>query len=314
MSVVIVNLPRRRARAARPPRGPASPARGTGPSRPSSPAPPRHSAGRRRPAARERSTSGTPRDPRFAPCPRSCHRWHASSLITVVRGGPCPDRAQERGKWREWEGRVGYGGGTEACDILTPLLTGGSGGAVKLTARVKLTLLGGFQAQLGADAPLALPTRKTQALLAYLALPLGQAHSRDKLATLLWGDMPDAQARGNLRHALSRIRKTLPAGARHGLILDGPTVALDPSVVDVDVAQFERLVADGQPPALEQIGGLYRGDLLAGLALTEPPFDEWLTSEPERPRRPRRPISCPQRWPPCRRPRRRRPCRRRPRS
>jgi predicted ATPase/DNA-binding SARP family transcriptional activator len=153
---------------------------------------------------------------------------------------------------------------------------------VKLTARVKLTLLGGFQAQVGPGAPLVLPTRKTQALLAYLALPLGQAHSRDKLATLLWGDMPDAQARGNLRHALSRIRKNLPAGVRPGLVLDGPTVALDPSVVEVDVAEFERLVADGRPPALEQIGGLYRGDLLAGLALTERPFEEWLTSERER--------------------------------
>ena len=153
---------------------------------------------------------------------------------------------------------------------------------MKLTARVKLTLLGGFQAQVGAGAPLVLPTRKTQALLAYLALPLGQAHSRDKLATLLWGDMPDAQARGNLRHALSRIRKNLPAGVRPGLVLDGPTVALDPSVVEVDVAEFERLVADGRPPALEQIGALYRGDLLAGLALTERPFEEWLTSERER--------------------------------
>ena len=153
---------------------------------------------------------------------------------------------------------------------------------MKLTARVKLTLLGGFQAQLGAGAPLVLPTRKTQALLAYLALPLGQAHPRDKLATMLWGDMPDAQARGNLRHALSRIRKSLPAGVRPGLVLDGPTVALDPSVMEVDVAEFERLVADGRPPALEQIGGLYRGDLLAGLALTERPFEEWLTSERER--------------------------------
>jgi hypothetical protein len=56
-----------------------------------------------------------------------------------------------------------------------------------------------------------------------------------------------------LRHALSRIRKALPAGARPGLILDGPTVALgpvalDPSIVDVDVAHFERLVADGGLP------------------------------------------------------------------
>ena len=50
----------------------------------------------------------------------------------------------------------------------------------------------------------------------------------------------------------------------------------------VDVARFERLVADGRPAALEQVAGLYRGDLLAGLALAERPFEEWLTSERER--------------------------------
>ncbi|HWN12851.1 MAG TPA: BTAD domain-containing putative transcriptional regulator, partial [Candidatus Dormibacteraeota bacterium] len=142
--------------------------------------------------------------------------------------------------------------------------------------------LGGFQAQLEAGAALVLPTRKAQALLAYLALPPGQTHPREKLATLLWGDMQDAQARGNLRYALSRIRKALPRSVRPGLVLDGPSVALDPAVVDVDVARFERLVADGRPAALEQIAGLYRGDLLAGLALAERPFEEWLTSERER--------------------------------
>src|SRR6202022_1069003 len=55
-----------------------------------------------------------------------------------------------------------------------------------------------------------------------------------------------------------------------------------PAVVDVDVARFERLVADGSTGALEQATGLYRGDLLAGLALAERPFEEWLTSERER--------------------------------
>src|SRR3989449_10804065 len=149
-------------------------------------------------------------------------------------------------------------------------------------AKLSLTLLGGFQARLDTGEALGLPTRKAQALLAYLALPPGQAHPRDKLATLLWGDMPDAQARGNLRHALSRIRKALPRTAHPGILLDGPSVALDPSAVDVDVAQFERLVADGRPAALEQVADLYRGDLLAGLALTERPFEEWLTSERER--------------------------------
>ena len=162
------------------------------------------------------------------------------------------------------------------------LLSGNLGGALKLGVRLKLTLLGGFQAQLDAGAALVLPTRKTQALLAYLALPLGQAHPREKLATLLWGDMPDAQARGNLRHALSRIRTALPSTARPGIVFDGPSVALDPSVVDVDVARFERLVADGRPSALEEVAGLYRGDLLAGLALAERPFDDWLTTERER--------------------------------
>src|SRR5260370_11194711 len=94
--------------------------------------------------------------------------------------------------------------------------------------------------------------------------------------------MADAEARGNRGQALSRLGKALPKTARSGMILDGPSVALDPGVVDVDVARFERLVADGRPEALEQIAGLYRGDLLAGLTLAERPFEEWLTSERER--------------------------------
>src|SRR2546426_10022808 len=94
--------------------------------------------------------------------------------------------------------------------------------------------------------------------------------------------MQDAQARGNLRYAISKIRKALPRTVRPGLVLEGPSVALDPAFVDVDVARLERLVADGRPEALEQIAGLYRGDLLAGLTLAERPFEEWLTSERER--------------------------------
>ena len=77
---------------------------------------------------------------------------------------------------------------------------------MKSKARLELKLLGGFEARLQGGAALVLPTRKTQALLAYLALPLGQSHPRDKLATLLWGDMLNPQARGNLRNALSRIK------------------------------------------------------------------------------------------------------------
>ena len=52
----------------------------------------------------------------------------------------------------------------------------------KAMARLNLTLLGGFQGRVGASALLALPTRKAQALLAFLSLPPGRSHPREKLA------------------------------------------------------------------------------------------------------------------------------------
>ena len=153
---------------------------------------------------------------------------------------------------------------------------------MKPEARLTLTVLGGFQARLHDGSALVLPTRKTQALLAYLALPVGQVHTRERLAALLWGDMPDAQARGNLRQALSRVRNALPRPVRSAVVFRGSGVALDAAMVDVDAAAFERRVAEGSPAALEQAASLYRGDLLAGLALAEHAFEEWLTAERER--------------------------------
>src|SRR5438105_6971625 len=85
--------------------------------------------------------------------------------------------------------------------------------------QLHLTLLGGFHARLQPGSAIALPTRKSQALLAYLALPLGRAHPRDKLAALLWGGIRDDSARASLRQALFAIRRALgdsaAAGRRH---------------------------------------------------------------------------------------------------
>ena len=147
--------------------------------------------------------------------------------------------------------------------------------------RLNLALLGGFQGRLGAAAPLRLPTRKTKALLAFLALPPGRSHPREKLASLLWGGMREPQARRGLRQSLFTLRKAVgvPPGT---LLIDGETVALNPSAVDVDVAEFERQVAEGTPAALDRAAALYRGEFLEGLALQEAPFEEWLLAERER--------------------------------
>jgi DNA-binding SARP family transcriptional activator len=148
---------------------------------------------------------------------------------------------------------------------------------------LRIFLFGGFDARLPTGRALGLTARKAQALLAYLAHRPGQHHSREKLATLLWGDAPAERARHSLRQALLALRQDLgQEGAVSALIEEAQTVTLNPLAVEVDVSAFERLVAEGTPTTLEQAMALYRGDLLEGLGVQEAPFEEWLLSERER--------------------------------
>ncbi len=147
-------------------------------------------------------------------------------------------------------------------------------------APITLRLFGSFE--LGAGTEIKLASKKAQALLAYLALPAGQAHRRDKLAGLLWGNRGDEAARHSLRQTLSSIRKVLGSAGSELLATEGDTVALDGAAVDVDVARFEALVADGSPGALDEARELYRGDLFEGLNIPDPGFEEWLLAERRR--------------------------------
>src|SRR6267378_3774695 len=147
-------------------------------------------------------------------------------------------------------------------------------------ARLSLTLLGGFQARLEPGSAIALPTRKSRALLAYLALPPGRAHPRDKLAALLWGGIREESSRASLRQALFAIRKALSDTA--AVQQHGDALALEPGAVEVDAATFERLVHEGTPATLERAAALYQGDLLSGFVVDEAPFEEWLLGERER--------------------------------
>jgi DNA-binding SARP family transcriptional activator/cytochrome c-type biogenesis protein CcmH/NrfG len=147
---------------------------------------------------------------------------------------------------------------------------------------LNLALLGGFDGTTGDGRPLALRSRSSRALLAYLAVAPGQRHARDKLATLLWGDRTDAQARANLRKALSRLRQGLPGRASECLDLGRSDVALRESAVDVDVIRFDRLAADGTPGRLERAASLHRGPFLEGWGDCGEGFDDWLLAERRR--------------------------------
>jgi DNA-binding SARP family transcriptional activator/pimeloyl-ACP methyl ester carboxylesterase len=147
--------------------------------------------------------------------------------------------------------------------------------------RVSLKLFGGFQARLEPGLPLTLPTRKAQALLAYLALRPDPASHRDSLAALLWPDRTDDQARASVRHALHELRRALANGP-DVLKTEGDTVTVDTDLIDLDVAAFTRLLAEDTPEALAQAAALYRGDLLAGLGVSEEPWEAWLREARER--------------------------------
>ncbi|WP_203103048.1 BTAD domain-containing putative transcriptional regulator [Skermanella rosea] len=138
----------------------------------------------------------------------------------------------------------------------------------------RLNLLGGFDLLSPAGSPISLTARKPMALLAYLALRPGQSHPREKLATLLWEDSPDALARSSLRQALALLRRCLPI-----LTAEGDGVAVPTGTLATDVAEFRAAVADGSPAQLARAAELYRGDLFDGAPSRSPGFEDWLQVE-----------------------------------
>ncbi|MEZ4736921.1 MAG: BTAD domain-containing putative transcriptional regulator [Caldilineaceae bacterium] len=149
-------------------------------------------------------------------------------------------------------------------------------------ATLELSLLGTPQVILAGKSLTDLPI-KTQALLFYLAVTR-QPHPRTTLATLLWGELPEENARSNLRKAIQQLRATLPDhfhSDRHSAVLhtDGR--------LWVDAVAFEERVAQAQKradhSALEQAVQLYRADFLAGFFVRNAPdFEAWQLTQRER--------------------------------
>jgi TolB-like protein/DNA-binding SARP family transcriptional activator/Tfp pilus assembly protein PilF len=149
--------------------------------------------------------------------------------------------------------------------------------AVGMMDRWRVNLLGRFELRSPDGQETALGARKSVALLALVGAATGQRIARDRLATFLWDDMPDAQARGNLRQLLAATRRPAPF-----LEADGGTIGFSEGMVETDLAAFEAGLEQDTTAALEQAAALYRGDLLEGFSLRDRNFDEWLTGERER--------------------------------
>ena len=147
-----------------------------------------------------------------------------------------------------------------------------------------LRLLGAFAIEASAERPAAptIRSRKARALLAYLAMrPDGRA-GREELATLLWGDNPDAQARHSLRQCLSSLRQDLHHVAPDLVGVDRDTIALRTEGLVVDARELLSIAATTEPDALARAAELWRGAFLADLTLDIEEFDVWRAREQER--------------------------------
>jgi DNA-binding SARP family transcriptional activator/TolB-like protein len=137
-------------------------------------------------------------------------------------------------------------------------------------------LLGPFaiEANVGRPVSIAVRSRKARALLAYLAMQPDYRGTREHLATLLWGDGPDQQARHSLRQCLVALRQDLSV-ASEILVLDREAIGLDAQSISVDARSFIALARSTEPDAATQAAALWRGAFLPDLTLDIEEFDTW---------------------------------------
>ncbi|MFY0310539.1 BTAD domain-containing putative transcriptional regulator [Leisingera sp. D0M16] len=143
--------------------------------------------------------------------------------------------------------------------------------------QVFLLFFGGSEVRLSKGAASGL-AKKSQALLAFLSMEDGRPATRERVATMLWGNTGDERARHNLRQALSQIRRVLgPA-----VCSDGDTLRLNTSLCDADVSVFVRSKDCHDVAELQEALELYRGDFLESFHVQAEEFETWARGTRER--------------------------------
>src|SRR5262249_14620042 len=121
------------------------------------------------------------------------------------------------------------------------------------------------------------PSRKTRALLAYLAVTNRPQH-RERLCTMFW-EVPD-DPRGALRWSLWKIRQIVNINGGGALVTDGNMVVLRSQSIALDLRRIKAIsmgdLASQDISELENVARLFRGGFLEDLSLPRcPQFQAW---------------------------------------
>ena len=160
-------------------------------------------------------------------------------------------------------------------------------------ACLTVNFLGTFQVQRDGQTVTGFESDKVRALLAYLAVEGERPQRRELLAGLLWPNMPEQQARVNLRRALMNLRDAI--GDRQVippfLCISRTTIQFNPNCdYQLDTHTFLKTLLLPDNPrkvsALKEAAALYQGDFLAGFSIADnAAFETWLLLKREQLRR-----------------------------
>lgn len=154
--------------------------------------------------------------------------------------------------------------------------TGPSGGVKNLVLTV--TLLGKLALHVGGS-EIELLSRKTRALVGYLALTESQVESRERLVGLFWSESPEDRARASLRQALHEIRNALSPSGFDGFRTDKLAVGFDRAQIRVDLAEVLEEAGEGRPnPRLLERPNLV-DEILADVENSDPAFQTWVLAK-----------------------------------
>lgn len=141
--------------------------------------------------------------------------------------------------------------------------------------KCRIDLLGGFRLVVGPYVP-RLKNRKSQALIAYLALCPNYRETRQRLAGLLWSESDEVHARASLRQTLRDLR-VLTAEHRIDLLdLSTDMVSLKVENATVDVHRVLDLQPDASPDRTLLATRRIFETLLLGFEDVDPAFQVWL--------------------------------------
>jgi DNA-binding SARP family transcriptional activator len=144
----------------------------------------------------------------------------------------------------------------------------------------RVRLLGEFEARLHGVDVSSLGSARIESLLAYLVLHRDSLQPRRRVASALWPDSTEEQARTNLRHVLHALRRGIPEVEQYVEITARALRWRPEAPVLLDVDEFDRLLADegveARRDSLRTAIGLYGGDLMESCS------DEWLVGERDR--------------------------------